>query len=191
MLYRKPDKTYQQRKVLAEPEIWDAIIGIHNSLGHAGQDPTAKAIHTTYYGATREEVIFLIKLCEICHRKAHSKSKGPLKPIISTAIFQRVQIDLINRRSTPDITPSGTFLWIAHLVDHISKQRMLAAMENKEAITVSRVVHRWICIYGVMDILQSDNRSEFKEVCLALATNFGTCMINGRPQTPRTQCLVE
>ena len=87
VLYRKPDKTHQQRKVLAEPEIWDAIIGIHNSLGHAGQDPTAKAVHNTYYGATREEVIFLIKLCEICHRKAHSKSKGPLKPIISTAIF--------------------------------------------------------------------------------------------------------
>ena len=87
MLYRKLDKTNQQRKVLADPEIWNAILCIQNSLGHAGQDLTAKAIHTTYYGATREEVIFLIKLCEICHRKAYSKSKGPLKPIISTAIF--------------------------------------------------------------------------------------------------------
>lgn len=64
VLYQKPDKTHQQRKVLAEPEIWDAIIGIHNSLGHAGQDPTAKAFHSAYYGATREEVILLIKLCD-------------------------------------------------------------------------------------------------------------------------------
>ena len=112
--------------------------------------------------ATREEVIFLIKLCEICHRKAYSNSKGPQKPIISIVIFQPVQIDLIDMRSTLDITSSGTFLWIAHLVNHMSKQRMLAAMESKEAITVSRVVHRWICIDGVMDILQSKNGSELK-----------------------------
>ena len=73
----------------------------------------------------------------------------------------------------------------------MSKQQMLAAMENKEAITVSQVVHRLICIYGVMDILQSNNGSEFKGVFLALATNFGILVINGRPQTPRTQGLVE
>ena len=73
----------------------------------------------------------------------------------------------------------------------MSKQRMLAALEDKEAFTVSRVVHRWICIYGVMDILQSDNGSEFKGVYFALATNFGARVINGRPQTPRTQGLVE
>ena len=44
VLYRKPDETHQQQKVLAEPEIWDAIIDIHNSLGHVSQDPTVKAI---------------------------------------------------------------------------------------------------------------------------------------------------
>ena len=37
-------------------------------------------------------------------------------------------------RSTPDVTPSGTFLWIAHLVDYMSKQRMLAAMENRKPL---------------------------------------------------------
>ena len=191
LLYWKPDKTHQQQKVLVESKIWDAIIGIHNSLGHAGQDLTAKAIHTTYYEATREEFIFLIKLCEICHWKTHSMSKRPLKPIILIAIIHRVQINLIDIRSTTDITPSGIFLWIAHLVDHMSKQQMLAAMENKEAITVSRVVHWFICIYGVMDSLQSDNGSEFKGIYLALALNFGTSVINGWPRTQRTQNLVE
>ena len=96
VLYRKPGKTHQQRKVFAEPEIWNAIIGIHNSLGHVDQDPTVKANHITYYRASREEVIFLIKLYEICHRKTNNKSKRPLKFIISTAIFHRVQIDLID-----------------------------------------------------------------------------------------------
>ena len=68
---------------------------------------------------------------------------------------------------------------------------MLLALPNKEAVTVAIAVNRWICIYGAMDILQSDNGSEFKGVCLELVKSFGVRVINGRPRTPRTQGLVE
>lgn len=191
-LYRLADRTHPElREVIPEPQIWDIIIQNHNSLGHAGQDPTAKAINRAYYGITRDEVIFLIKLCEICHRKAPSKSKDPLKNIISTEVFERVQIDLIDMRSTPDVTTSGTFFWICHLLCHFCKIRMLIALVNKEATTVARAIHRWICTFGVMKILQSDNGGEFKGVCLELARRFGVLVINGRPRTPRTQGLVE
>ena len=179
-LWRNSDKHHPEvREVLAEPEIFDAIITIHNSIGHAGQDATAKNANNTYYGVTCEDIVFLVKLCEICHRKAPSKSKGPVKFIISTKLFERVQIDLIDMRSTPDITPNGTYKWIAYLVCCMSKVRMLFALPNKEAATVAQVVNRWICIFGAMDILQSDNGSEFKEVCLELVKNFGVRVING------------
>ncbi len=140
---------------------------------------------------SREEVVFLVKLCEICHIKAHSKSKGPLVIIISTKLFERVQIGLIDMRSTTVITTNVIFKWIAHLVCYMSKIRILLALPNKEAVTVATEVNQWICIYGAMDILQSDNGSEFKEVCLELVKSFGVCVINCRPQTPRTQGLVE
>ncbi len=42
-----------------------------------------------------------------------------------------------------------------------------------------------------MDILQSDNGSEFKRVCLEFVKSFGLRVINGRPRTLRTQGLVE
>ncbi len=35
-LWRNPGKTHEAREVLAEPEILDAIIATHNSIGHAG-----------------------------------------------------------------------------------------------------------------------------------------------------------
>lgn len=111
-----------------------------------------------YYGVTRGEVVFLIELCEICERKAGSKSKGPLKPTVSLKIFERIQRDLLDMRSTPD----EKYKWICHMVCHFSKIRMMVAMENKEAATVARVVHPWICTYAIMDILQSDNGTEFK-----------------------------
>ena len=74
--------------------------------------------------------------------------------------------------------------WIAHLEDHMSKLHMIVAIPNKEAVTVARVLHQWITAYGIPDILQSDNGTEFKGVCLELAKNHGIKIINGRPCTP-------
>ena len=115
-------------------------------------------------------MIFLIKLCEICHRKAPSKSKGPLKNIISTEVFERVQIDLIDMRSTPEVTTTGAFLWICHLLCHFCKIQMLIALINKEAATVARAIHCWICTSDVMKILQSGNGGGGVQGCL-----LGTC----------------
>ena len=84
-----------------------------------------------------EESNFLIKLFEVCHRKAHSKFKGPLKSIVSTRLFECVQIDLINMTSTSD----GLDCWISHIEDHFSKFHMLFAMKNKEAATVACKVY--------------------------------------------------
>ncbi len=73
----------------------------------------------------------------------------------------------------------------------MSKICILLSLPNKEAVTVATSVHRWICIYGAMDILQSDNGSEFKGVCLDLVKSFGVRVINGRPRTPQSQGLAE
>ena len=42
-----------------------------------------------------------------------------------------------------------------------------------------------------MDILQSDNGSEFQGVCLELMKSFGVHVINVRLRTPQTQGLAE
>ncbi len=108
-LWRNPDKSHEAREVLTETKILDAIIATHNSLRHAGQDAAAKNAGQSYYDVSREEIVILVKLCEICHRKAYSKFKRSLVLIISTKLFERVQIDFIDIRSTPDITTTVIF----------------------------------------------------------------------------------
>lgn len=89
----------QRREVIIEDLIFDTIVTIHNSLGHAGQNATCNKIGSEYYGIAHAETQYLVKLCEICHRKVHSKSKGPLKSIETSRLFERVQIDLIDMTS--------------------------------------------------------------------------------------------
>ena len=91
---------------------------------------------------SREKEVFLVKLCEICQRKAHSKFKEPLVPMISTKLFGRVQIDLINIRSSRDITTTAIFKYIAHFVCYMSKIRILLVLPNKEAVIIATAVSR-------------------------------------------------
>lgn len=177
----------EPRTVLHEEELCEAIIATHFSLAHAGQEVTATAVVHEYYGITKKECISLLKHCAICARSRPSKSKGPLRPIQSKRVFERVQIDLIDMSSDTD----GEFKWICHMECHFSKFHAMFGMKNKESSTVARVVHHWIYWLGVMEILQSDNGTEFKGVCEELLFRYGVKVINGRPRTPRTQCLVE
>lgn len=85
----------------------------------------------------------------------------------------------------------GDYKWICHMEDHFSKFHMMFAIKNKESLTIARILHHWVCWLGVMEILQSDNGSEFKGVCEELLLRYGIKVINGRPRTPRTQGLIE
>lgn len=77
---------------------------------------------------------------------------------------------------------SGLHIWLIIYQSNECLQQW--KMREPLLFTVSQVVHRWICIYGVMnmmDILQSDGGSRFKRECLTPATNFGARVINERP----------
>ena len=187
-LIRKPTEQFKRpREVKSDRELADIIIDRHISLGHAGQNATVAAVLHDFYGVTREEILALVRHCAICARTRASNSKGPLIPIKSSRVFERVQIDLIDMRHDPD----WEFLWICHMEDHFSKFHQLYALPKKEAYYVARKVHEWITAFGIMEILQSDNGTEFKGVCQALLLRYGVKVINGRPRTPRTQGLVE
>ena len=83
---------------MVKEDIFRVIEQEHLLGKHAGQDMTWEAVKNTYYSISRDEVIFVVKQCEICHRKAANRSRGSLTPIINIELFERVQIDLINFR---------------------------------------------------------------------------------------------
>ena len=75
---------------MSEDRIFETIARVHISLDHIEQNTIAIYIDKKYYEIAYEEINFLVKLCEICYRKAHSKFKSSLKNIVSTHLFERV-----------------------------------------------------------------------------------------------------
>jgi len=139
-------------------------------------------------------VKYLIKQCGICHKKAANQSRGLLTPIISTELFERLQLDLIDFRHQPDAPygPLGPkYHWVMHLKDHFSKFTQLYPLQAKSSAEVAMRMSEWIGAFGLPTIVQADNGKEFKGVLKLLLLSHGVKIINGRPRTPRTQGLIE
>ena len=82
----------------------------------------------------------MVKQCEICHRKATNRSKGPLTLIISTELFERVQVDLIDFKHQPDAPYSSAgpkYYWVIHVKDHFSKFTQLYSLQGKSSTEVA------------------------------------------------------
>ena len=150
---------------------------------------TWASISKAYYGISRQEVVYLVKQCEMCNKKAANRSRGPLTPIISTELFKRVQIDLINFRHQPDVPYSSAgpkYYWVMHVKDHFSKFSQLYPLQSKASAEVAMRMSEWIGAFGVPTIVQADNGREFKGVLKLLLLSHGVKIKNGRPRTPRT-----
>jgi hypothetical protein len=174
-------------KCIGSADVFKTVADMHEAMSHAGQKKTWEALSPLYYGIAREECDWVISHCLVCQATAANKSRGPLEPIITTRLFERIQIDLIDFRKEPD----GQYKWICHIKDHFSKFSKLYVLKSKEAKEVAAALADWICTFGIPEITQCDNGKEFKGLCLALIRKYGIKLINGKPRCPRTQGLVE
>ena len=84
-----------------------------------------------YHGITRLVVAMFRKYCYVCDLKQKQQSQPRLKPIISNSLFERVQLDLVDMRCSPD----GEYKWIAHMVDHNTQFHVLWPQKDKTGDT--------------------------------------------------------
>jgi transposase InsO family protein len=187
-LFRRPDSKFPNlRYTVPESEAFDTIANEHLQLLHTGYMKTWATIQQKYYGITRQEVAFVIKLCKNCALNRPATTKAPLVPIITGRAWERVQIDLIDMRHEP----SGQFKWILHIKDHFSKYTQLYPLKSKHAEPISAAFAQFIAAFLPPKIMQADNGKEFKGALLILLRKYGIQIVNGAPRSPQTQGLVE
>ncbi len=140
-------------------DVVDIVARIHRQELHVGADTVFLHAAHHFYTITRNEVCWLLPFCLPCQdERAATSALAPLQPIESSLPFQRVQIDLIDRRLTPD----NNYTWILHAKDHFSKVTALYPLINREALTDALAFQNWIMAYGPPSIVQCDNGTEFQ-----------------------------
>jgi hypothetical protein len=109
--------------------------------------------------------------------------RAALVPLTSKALWERVEMDLLDFHSRP----SRGFHYIWHAQDHFSKFHFGAAITSKSAVDVAKCVQAMLMFTGPIKILQCDNGCEFMAGVLALCEQWGMPPpTNSSPYHPQT-----
>ena len=136
-------KIFETKKLVYYEEFFDILYDAHCiKRMHQGVTKTFEYIQEQYFGIPKKIVRGFRKFCYVCDLNKIQRGQDRLNPIKSSAIFERVQIDLIDMRNMPDRQPigkntngeivNGNFCWIGHMEDHNGEMHVLFALQNKE-----------------------------------------------------------
>ena len=150
-------------KYLPSEDLFNEIYDLHVGKGHCGRDLLNKKIKEKFANVTIENISSFLKTCQFCttKRKSSEKKGTVVKPILSKDAFSRFQVDYIDLQSCPDVTEDGTFRFVLHGQDHLTKFSFLKATPNKTALTTVKAIKSWFDLIGPPAILHTDNGREF------------------------------
>ena len=90
-------------------------------------------------------------------------NKPPLKPVSSSKVWERVQIDLMSMADIPCEDKSGNVhQWVLSCIDVFSRYLVLRPLHSKDTALVSSHLLQIFSDFGTPAIIQSDRGSEFK-----------------------------
>ena len=142
----------------------------HKCSAHLGRSKSMnKLLQRFYWPGYKSDVARWCQRCRICQsfKPEYKPAKAPMQKQIVDKPMQRVACDFVG---PVPVTENGN-MHILVVCDYFTKYAEAYAVPDQTAQTAADVlVTQWICRYGVMDVLHSDQgrnfESElFKEVC--------------------------
>lgn len=143
-----------------------------------------------YCNITRPIIEVYLLLCQQCQLKKKVKRKGlVVRPILTSEMSSRCQVDLIDMQSEPD----QDFRFILNYQDHLTKFNVLPALKTKTAEEVAYHLLDIFCLFGAPMILQSDNGREFANRIIKYLAEMwpGLKLVHGEPRHSQSQGSVE
>jgi hypothetical protein len=137
-IYRKAEQhgntLFRPRYVALDSNAFEIITKEHRGIQHYAVDKTFELIIQNYYGITKAHVKWVIKRCNHCSMNAAANTKAPVIPILSSWCLDRVQFDLMDFTTVPDLSYDGIkYSWILQIKDVFSKYIWLFPLTDKGA----------------------------------------------------------
>jgi hypothetical protein len=185
----KPGETNIQYYVTND-ELFNILSETHIRTGHGGRTRMLKELQVRYKNITYEVIMLYLNLCKQCQMKYSAPKKGiVVKPMVSSELNSRCQVDLIDLQSHRD----GDYVFIMVYQDHLTKFVQLRPLKSKRAEEVAYHLLNIFLTFGAPAILHSDNDREFSNrVISELCTMWKDVkIVHGKPRHSQTQGSVE
>ena len=179
------------KRIIEDESIQLEIIREEHHLGHFGRDAIYSKLyseHGIWWPNMRQRIHNEIAKCDACARFVVAKHGfKPADYIISKGIWSHIQIDCASFPESKD-----GFNTLLVIIDVFSGFILLFPMKGQEAKMVAKNLWSTFSLFGLPDILQSDNGPEFRSKIIAELTEL--MKINHRfiiPYNPRCDGKVE
>ena len=192
----------QNKVVLYKEQAEDRIKDMHRPNGSActamGARKLEKTFSATYFvndvrRLVQETLDKCTGRCKVM--KTLSVSAPPPKPVHTSYIMERVQMDLLQiyGPKSPFSSESGhNYRLILSVMDCFSKYCWLVPLQTKQTVEVANGLCAIFKQFGCPHILHSDNGGEFvSNVTQILCSQLNIKVIHGRPYHPQSQGQVE
>ena len=166
------------------------IIARFHGQGHFAAKETRRRLEEIYYwpslASTVEE---FCRACIVCQKSAtHPNLDHPMNPITTSAIMERVAMDLIV--DLPYTLRGNRHILV--IVEMCSKYPFAVALRDKTALSVAEGLWSYITMFGPPSEIMSDNGTEFaNNVVTALCSKIKTSRVFTAPYNPRVNGMVE
>ena len=192
----------KKKVVVYKEQAQDIIRKMHCPNGSActsvGARRLEKTFSATYFINDARHLVqdTLDKCTGTCKlMKSLGVSAPPPKPVRTSSIMERVQIDLLQMygpKSALQYESSHKFRFIFTVMDCFSKYCWLIPLKSKQAIEVANGLCSIFKQFGCPHILHSDNGGEFvSHVTEILCSKLNIKVVHGRPYHPQSQGQVE
>lgn len=171
-------------------ELYTIIHASNISIGHGGRNRLERELQEKYKNITRDSIMLYLNLCKTCQKKGSTVKKGlVVKPVVSTEMNARCQVDLIDMQAQPD----GDYKFILIYQDYMTKFVLLRPLKYKRAEEVTYVLLGIFTTFGAPCILQSDNGREFvNRIIEELCSMWSELkIVHGKPRHSQSQGSVE
>ncbi len=179
------------KRIIEDESIQQETIREEHNLGHFGRDAIYSKLYDErgiWWPKMRQRIQNEIAKCDACARFVVAKHGfKPADYIISKGIWNHIQIDCA---SFPESEDGYNTLLV--VIDVFSGFVLLFPMKGQEASTVAKNLWKAFSLFGLPDILQSDNGPEFRSKIIEELNNLMN--INHRfivPYNPRCDGKVE
>ena len=173
--------------LLKKCEVATCMKAYYKKCKGAGARKMHKSICKTFSGISERDVQKYINANRKGHRMNPTfENKPPLIPVLSSQVFNHLQIDLVTMEGSPVTVGNRTYKYIMILLDIFSRFLYLRPL-HKEAAEVAFNLLQIFSDAGPPIRIQSDQGSEFKGAVKQLMEALSVQISVSRPYHPQSQ----
>ena len=185
-------KTY---RVIYDPDEAEKLVQTYYTTpyggGFCGAGSIYKDLSRQIIGISRsmvEKALFKMESTQI----AHSANQSILQPIVTSAVMERLQVDLIDYSKNIKLARlNGNTNYLLTCIDCYFKIIWCFPVKNKSSAIITNLLQNLFLVEGTWKILQRDNGGEFEADATVLCERFGVQQKKSLPYSSKTQGQVE